>query len=315
MSEKSRFLLRPLDDSDVPEYTQMLHASFNAWYWKHGWGKDYFSCQPSETSIFYDVYSDLTPGHGVAAVDADNGRITGACFYHPRPHHVSLGIMAVHKDCGGRGVGRSLVDFILRFTRENSYPACRLVGSAMNMNSFSLYNRSGFVPRCAYHDMVLPGGDDRLPGVPPAGEDRVRDAVMEDVSRMADLEMDVSGICREIDYRYAIENPRGVLHAAVYENDQHGIDGFVFSIRHPALSMMGPGVARSEEIAIALVAKQWERFRQSGVLLLAPMEKRKMVEQFYRWGAVNVETHFQQVWGRFQPFRGVNMPGFLPESG
>ena len=78
---------------------------------------------------------------------------------------------------------------------------------------------------------------------------------------------------------------------------------------------MGPCVARSEETAIALVRRELERFRGSGVLFLVPMEKRKMVEQFYRWGAVNVETHLKQVWGEFQPFRGVNMPGFLPETG
>jgi GNAT superfamily N-acetyltransferase len=301
MSQDRHFLLRPLEDSDAAEYGQMLHASFNTWYGQHGWGKDYFTCEPRDAAIFYDIYNDLTPGHCVAAVDASSGRLAGACFYHPRPCHVSLGIMAVHPDCGGQGVGRSLVDFILRFTRENGYPSCRLVGSAMNMNSFSLYNRSGFEPRGAYHDMVLAVPDDPSADCHAPGADRVRDAVLADVGGMADLEMEVSAIRREIDYRYAIENPRRMLHAAVYANDQRGIDGFLISIRHPALSMLGPCVARSEEIAVAL--------------LLVPMEKRKMVETFYRWGAVNVETHLKQVWGEFQPFRGVNMPGFLPETG
>lgn len=315
MSHRPRCLLRPLDDSDVDEYGAMLHASFNSWYWKHGWGKDYFTCEPRDTSIFYDIYNDLTPGHSIAAVDADTGRIAGACFYHPRPCHVSLGIMAVHPDCGGRGVGRSIVDFILRFTRENGYPSCRLVGSAINMNSFSLYNRSGFVPRCAYHDMVLGASDDLLSESHVPGEDRVRDALIGDVAAVADLEMEVSAIRREIDYRYAIENPRKALHASVYENDQRGIDGVMVSVRHPALSMMGPCVARSEDVAIALVRRELERFRGTAVLLLCPMEKRKMVEQFYCWGAINAETHLKQVWGEFQPFQGVNMPGFLPETG
>ncbi|MBI5101384.1 MAG: GNAT family N-acetyltransferase [Nitrospirae bacterium] len=323
-AHKQPFLLRPLGKADVPEYSEMLYASFNAWYWRHGWGKDYFGCKPRETSIFYNIYNDLTPGRNVAAFDKVTGRLIGACFYHPREYHVSLGIMSVHTDYCGRGVGRALVDYILRFTLENNYKACRLVGSAMNMNSFSLYNRSGFVPRVTYHDMVINVSDHHLK-THVQGEDHVRDAAITDVAGMGDLEMEVSGIKREIDYRYAIvrpgesanerKYPRNVLHASVYENDQRGIDGFMISVRHPALNMLGPCVARSEETAIALIRKELERFKGTWVLLVAPMEKRIMVEQLYKWEAVNVETHLKQVWGEFQCFKGVNMPSFLPETG
>jgi predicted N-acetyltransferase YhbS len=314
MSDKQPFLLRPLGKADVPEYSEMLYNSFNNWYWKHGWGKDYFGCKPRETSIFYDIYNDLTPGRSIAAFDNNTGRLIGACFYHPREYHVSLGIMSVHTDYCGKGVGRSLVDYILRFTRENNYKACRLVGSAINMSSFSLYNRSGFVPRVTYHDRVINVSDHHL-HEHAQGEDQVRDAIVTDVAGMGSLEMEVSGIKREIDYRYAIENPRNVLHASVYENDQRGIDGFMISVKHPALNMLGPCIARSEETAIALIRKELERFGGTWVLLVVPMEKRKMVEQLYKWDAVNVETHLKQVWGEFQCFNGVNMPSFLPETG
>jgi GNAT superfamily N-acetyltransferase len=292
----------------------MLYRSFNAWYWKHGWGRDYFGCRPQETGIFYEIYNDLTPGCSIAAWDRGSGRLVGACFYHPREHHVSLGIMVVHAEFGGQGIGRSMVDYILRFTRDHGYKACRLVGSAMNMDSFSLYNRCGFVPRDAFHDMVItvpPSGlDARLPGA-----DRVRAAALPDVAAMGELEMGVSSIQREIDYRYAIANPRGVLHASVCENEQGGIDGFAMSVKHAALNMIGPCVARSEETALALVGRELERFRGTWVLLVVPMDKRKMVEQFYRWKAVNVETHLQQVWGEFPGCRGVSLPSFLPETG
>jgi hypothetical protein len=79
--------------------------------------------------------------------------------------------------------------------------------------------------------------------------------------------------------------------------------------------MLGPCVARSEEIALALIRKELERLKGTRVLLVVPMEKRKMVEQLYKWGAVNVETHIKQVWGEFQPFKGINLPSFLPETG
>ena len=308
------FLLRPLLDSDVPEYAEMLYTSFNAWYWKHGWGKDYFGCKPEETAIFYDIYNDLTPGHNIAAFDNNTGHIMGACFYHPREHHVSLGIMSVHPDYWRRGVGKAMVDHILRFTQENNYKSCRLVGSAINMNSFSLYNRSGFIPRVVHNDMVINiSADYSYSHV--TGEDLVRDAVIDDIVLIGDLEMEISGIKREMDYRYAIKNPRGVLHASVYENNQQGIAGFMISVKHPALNMMGPCVARTEQIALALIRREMERFRGTWALFVVPVEKRKIVEQLYGWGAVNVETHLKQVWGEFQPFKGVNMPSFLPETG
>jgi len=184
----------------------------------------------------------------------------------------------------------------------------------MNINSFSLYNRSGFVPRVSYHDMVINVSDDTLE-FHASGEDQVRDALIKDAAGMGNLEMEVSAIKRDMDYRYAIKNPRKVLHASVYENAQGSIDGFMISVKHPALNMLGPCVSRSEEIALALIRNELERFKGTWVLLVVPMKKREMVEQLYKWGAVNVETHLKQVWGEFQDFKGVNMPSFLPETG
>ena len=205
------FVFNILRDCDVPDYTRMLYQSFNTWYWKHGWGKDYFGCSEQDTSIFYDIYSDISPGHSVAAFDARTGKLMGACFYHPREHHVSLGIMCVHQDAWGQGVGRSLVEYILNFVRNNRYFSCRLVGSAMNMDSFSLYNRCGFAPKAAYHDMIIAVSDKTLAGRVP-GQEHVRQAATADVARMGELEMTVSGIQREIDYRYAINTVRDIAH-------------------------------------------------------------------------------------------------------
>jgi len=312
---KNSMNIRPLQDSDVVEHADLLYNAFNSWYWNHGWGKDYFGCDPQETSIFYHIYNDLTPGHSVAAFDDVSDTMMGACFYHPREHHVSLGIMSVHPEYSGRGVGRQLVTSILDFTKDNDFKSCRLVSSAMNMDSFSLYNRAGFIPHVTYHDMVVTVPLGGLGHTSVKGQERVRDADLDDVESMGDLEMDVSGIKREIDYRYAIENPRGVLHAVVYENDQKTIDGFMISVKHPALNMLGPCVARNEEIAIALIRKEIERFRGTWVLFSIPMDKRMMVEQMYAWNAINVETHLKEVWGAFPGFNGVSMPSFLPETG
>lgn len=312
---KPSILLRSLNENDIHEHTDLLYSSFNHWYWKHGWGKDYFGCSPQETSIFYDIYNDLTPGCSVAAFDDKTGRMMGSCFYHPREHHVSLGIMSVHPNYGGQGVGSKLVKHILDYTKENDFKSCRLVSSAINMDSFSLYNKAGFIPRVTYHDMVINVSENGLGDVSVKGEDNVRPATLKDVKQMGDLEMEISGIRREVDYIYAIENPRGVLNATVYENSNKQIEGFMISVKHPALNMLGPCIAKNEEVAIALIRKEIERFNGTWVLFSIPMEKRKIVEKMYDWKAINVETHLKEVWGEFPGFKGVSMPIFLPETG
>lgn len=292
----------------------MLHGAFNSWYWDHGWGRDYFTCTPDEAAVFYDIYNDLNPGCNIAFFDRSSGKLAGACFYHPREHHVSLGIMAVHPDYFHRGVGRALVNGIVDFTEKNNFGSLRLVSSAMNMDSFSLYNRSGFLPHVSYNDMVLevPGGGMT---VPVAGLDCVRAATLNDLEAMAKLELELSGISRSIDYEYAIDNKRGYLQAVVTENGNGTLSGFAISVRCPALNMIGPCVARSEEDALALVRYQLDYFAGLVPLFLVPMQKRHMVETLYSWGARNVETHLYQIRGDYTPCAGVNMPSFLPETG
>ena len=238
----------------------------------------------------------------------------GACYYHPRELHVSLGIMAVHPNYVGNGVARAMVNYILGYTRENGYASCRLVNSAMSLDSFSLYNSAGFVPREMYQDMIInvpeKGIDEDVPG-----SDRVRDAHKDDVALMGALELEVSGIKRELDYRYAIENPRGFMHATVCESEEGRLDGFLFSLKSAAINILGPCVAKDAETALALLRNDVNRFKGTWALFVVPMQQRKIVDKLYAWKAFNVETHVMQVWGEFRPINGVVLPSFLPETG
>ncbi len=308
------FELRPLKDSDRSEYARLVHSSFNTWYSRKGWCGDYFRCPPDEAAVFYDIYNDITPASSVAAINKETGRMMGACFYHPREYHVSLGIMSVHPDCFGIGIGRALVDHIVDFARQKGFRSIRLVGSAMNMDSFSLYNRSGFTPQKTYHDMVVTVPAGGIGGLVPAAGS-VRDAKISDAHAIGALEFSISGIKRLQDYLYLIENRRGHFEMKVLENLQGGVDGFMASIKHPALNMIGPGVARTEEGAAALILSSLQRLRGETALVVVPMDCLKLVRLMYGWGARNVETHLFQVWGEFQPFKGVSIPSFLPETG
>jgi GNAT superfamily N-acetyltransferase len=307
------FHLRPMTAEDRFEVAELIYASINVWYQKHG-GPPIFVGGPQVTEVFYDVYHALEPGCTVVAENPRTKRLMGSCFYHPRPHHVSLGIMNVHPNYFGLGVSRALLQHIIDYTERNGYQALRLTSSALNLDSFSLYNKAGFVPRYAYQDMFLP--------VPPqgltqsvAGSEHVRPATLADVQAMAALEMEISGIIREQDYRYCITNTLGCWNVAVFENPRGGIDGFMISSGHAAMNMLGPCVARSEREAAALIWHGLNCYKGRAPVFLIPVERDQLVRQMYQWGARNCELHFCQVRGVFQPFRGINMPSFLPETG
>jgi len=305
--------LRQMESEDRSEVAELIYVSINYWYQLHGMPKT-FTAGPASTEVFFDVYEALDPGCGVVAQNERTGRLMGSCFFHPRPHHVSLGIMNVHPNYFGQGVGRALLEHIIDYTDAHGYPALRLTQSALNLDSFSLYTRAGFVPRYAYQDMIV--------GVPQSGfphegpdADQVRPATMEDVSAMAELEMEVAGISREKDYRYAIQNRDAMWETLVYQGQEGRVDGMMISVKHPALCMLGPCVTRTQEQAAALIAKALDRFRGGQAVFVVPVECDRLVQQMYARGARNCELHFCQVRGRFQPFRGVNMPTFLPETG
>jgi len=303
--------IRPMTDDDRSEVADLIYCSLNTWYQSHGMPQ-ILRGGPSIADVFYEVYHVLDPGCGVVAENVATGRLMGSCFYHPREQHVSLGIMNVHPNYFGLGAGRALLDEIIAYTDQHDYKALRLVQSALNLDSFSLYNKAGFVPRCAFQDMVIAvpesGLDFRTPGL-----DHVRDATPDDVPGIAALEMEVSGITREQDYRYFIENALGFWHTSVYEGDGGAVEGFLASCGHSAMNMIGPGVSRTEAQAAALILRELDQHGGRSPAFVVPVEKQELVRQIYKWGGRNCELHFCQVRGEFQPYRGVNLPTFLPE--
>ena len=100
-----------------------------------------FTGDPAGTELFCSVYEALDPGCCLVAENTRTGRLAGSCFYHPRPTHVSLGIMNVHPNYFGQGVARRLLQAIIEIAAQQNKPL-RLVSSAMNLNSFSLYTRA-----------------------------------------------------------------------------------------------------------------------------------------------------------------------------
>ena len=309
------FTLRTMQREDWPAVADLIFLSTNTWYQVNR-GYSVFSGSPEVCELFCRVYEDLDPGGCLIAEQDDTGKILGSCFFHSRETHVSLGIMNVHPSYFGTGVAHAILDRVIAFAKEAEKPL-RLVSSALNLDSFSLYTRKGFVPFAVYQDMLLQVPEE---GIDPEehGIDvsRIRPATLDDIPEMSALELEVSGISRERDYRYFIENKSGDWSVSVSEGERAGgLDGFLVSVNDPGFKMLGPGVAGNTETAAALIVDQLNHYKGGQPLFLIPADNRELVARFYGIGARNCELHFAQVLGEHQPVNGVVMPTFMPETG
>ena len=309
----SNFILRTLQQDQWPAVAELICYSIRDYFAAVG-KRGRFPNGPESTLLFPEVYEAMDPGCCLVVEDTSNHRLAGSCFYHPRSHHISIGIMNVHPDYFGRGVARLLMQRICQIADESSKPI-RLVSSAMNIDSFSLYTRAGFVPRDLFQIMTIKVDEKGLNADHP-DLSRVRPATVNDVPAMAKLEWEVSGIKRESDYLYFLRNSAGIWKVFVIDQPGGtGIDGFVVSIKHPASVMIGPGVMRNESAAAALILYALNDMKGASPACLVPAAKYNLVKQLYAWGLRNTELAVFQCRGHAAPFNGVNIPTFMPETG
>ena len=309
-----QFILRRATEKDYPAVKDLIFDSTNDWYQKN-FKKNVFGGNSDACSIFIDVYESLDPGCCVVAEDLKTGKLAGSCFFHPRETHLALGIMNAHPDYFGMGVAKMILKEILSIASEKKLPV-RLVSSAMNLDSFSLYTKVGFVPQMTFQDMTL---NVRLSGLeqePPDGTHSVRDATLDDVCAIADLEFELNGIRREKDYEFFTINDSGHWGVSVFESANGKIEGFLCSVNSDGGKMLGPGLMRQAQHAESLIYHELDkRHRGNSPVFLIPVNQGGLVKSLYGWGARNCEMHLCQVLGDCPPMNGVTMPTFMPETG
>ena len=305
-------VLRTANPSDRDGIAELISQSFNSWYEAHGHAA-MFPDGAAGADIFFEVYNALEPGNVVVAEDEATGQLAGSCFFHPRPTHVSLGIMNVHPRYFGRGVARQLLEWVIDYSEANKHTALRLISSAGNLDSFSLYNRAGFLPQTIYQDMTLTVPIEGL-AARPEGIGRIRSATAADAPRMAALERAVSGVERGQDYEFCIANANGFWRASVYETPAGEMIGYMIASTHQALNILGPAAAMTDAVAAALLYNELDQHRGQSPLFILPADRPALVRQAYDWGACNVELHVSQVRGKAEPMRGVVLPTFLLET-
>ncbi len=308
----STFSIRKMQPEDRQAVAGLICLSTSVWYEVH-FGTPRFTEGPQTTELYYDVYHALPGSSGIVAVDSYSGIVAGSCFLHIRPTHVSLGIMNVHPSYAGRGIASALLKSIVDTADQLNKPL-HLVSSAMNLDSFSLYNRQGFIPFCIYQDMKFQVPEGGYQKQLPASA-RVRAATLTDLQAIVELERSLTGLERPDDYRHFIENPEGIWSVTVYDSaDGKVLDGVLCSVCHPATNMIGPGCARNTDAAKALLLAQLNQNCGRSPVALVPCSSLELRNFAYSLGAKNTELHVAQCLGTAPVLKGITFPTFLPET-
>lgn len=300
-------ILSRLQPDQHDKQAKLIHASLDVWY-RTRLNVDRFGTEWQPFLMISEVYEALDPGCCVVAMD-EAGMMLGSAFYHPRETHVGVGVVSVHPQAFGLGVARALMEEIIRIADGKPL---RLVSSAMNIESFSLYTRLGFVPQATLQSLTLKVPMAGLPGA----KGLVRAATMDDVPAMAALEFRLNGVRKDKDYRFFVENQWGHWRLLVLEKEDGSLAGFLGANAHPSDRILGPGVAEDETAMQSLVHAMLDMyFRGVDIVWMVPVGCTALVRQGYAWGARNRETHLLSVLGHAPPMLGITVPTFMPESG
>lgn len=310
MSETIDFT--PLTAADREPIARLLHRALVHWYESRLGQGARFGDRHEPFTLFPDVYESLDPGECVTA-RTDSGEIVGVCFSHERETHVSVGIVATSPDAGGRGIAKKMMSLVLEKAKRLGKPA-RLVSSLLNLDSFSLYTRLGFVPGAIFQDLLITVPDTGLTAAAPAGTESVREAILADAQRIADFELSQQGIRREKDFAFFVRNGVGAWRLLISEAADGSVNGFLGMSTHPSCTMIGPGVAADEETAAALLWSALDGLRGKTLVFLVPCAAAGLVHTAYSWGSRNVELHVAQSTAPVVSAKGIVFPTFMPET-
>lgn len=303
----------PLSAADHEAVARLLHRSLVQWYESRLRQGAKFGDSHEPFLLFPEVYEVLDPGEAVTARDTQTGEVLGVCFSHERETHVAVGIVATAPEAGGRGIAKLMMTAVLEKARSLGKPA-RLVSSLLNLDSFSLYTRLGFVPGAIFQDMLITVPESGMTFPAPTGSAGVREARSDEASRIADFEQSMQGICREKDFAFFLQNKVGSWRVLVSEREDGSLNGFLAMSTHPSFSMIGPGVAAEEETAAALLWRALDGLRGKTLVFLAPCVASTLVQTAYSWGARNVELHVAQSTTPVTGAKSIVFPTFMPET-
>lgn len=249
-------VIRDITAADADICGDICYAAFEHLTNHHNFASDFPDAETARAMI-----SGFVANPGIYGVVAEvDGEIVGSNFLDERSPIVGLGPITVTPGTQDRQAGRQLMSTMLDRAQEKGYPGIRLVQSAFNNRSLSLYTKLGFdlqVPLAVMQGDAISAS---IPGY------EVRSATLDDVL-----------VCNELCKKIHGHHRAGELTDAIAQQwatvvEFHGeIVGY-----STVMGFMGHSVAESNNAMKALICHA-EQYPGPGILVPATNH------ELFRW--------------------------------
>ena len=228
--------IRNMNKSDLSRVGEILFEAFNKGASKRGYAPRVPSVQ--EGTAWAWALLRHTPSEPlVAEVDA---RTVGICCLNPRGDHGGFGPVAVDPSYEGYGIGRQLMDALLK--RAEGLQSVRTFQDAFTPASFALYYSLGFIPVAELLDLYLDPSEQTK--MDPCSH--VSKISAKDLDAVNTYNMPRSKLDRQADLAYYIKWGK------VFVFRDQKIRGFLACLPSSQSVQLGPLVAEGEEEAQCL---------------------------------------------------------------
>lgn len=278
-------LRRPAGE-DLPELARICHEAFTDLATRHG-----FPSQFPTIDIARGLLSLLLSQERVYSVAAyADGVVRGSNYLNMWGDAAGIGPISVDVAVQDQGVGRTLMEDVIRHAHQQGFEMVRLCQDAFNVSSLALYASLGF-------DTKEPLA---LLALSPAGriDPAFRPATAGDFAAMDGLCQSIYGLSRRGEYEV-------FSHAGfpMFVLDRGRIAGYLVG------TVAGHGVAESNDEMLALLAGVGERTPEARSFV--PIRQGDLYRRALAAGHRNVKTMNLMALGPYEDPRGTWVPSVM----
>ena len=262
----------------------ICYRAFDGVSRRHGFETDFESPAMAQMIISGLIRDEHC--HSVTALE--NGEPVGSNFIMTPDDVGGIGPVSIDPERQGRGLGRALMEDVLRHARENGIERVRLMQDSFNMQSLSLYASLGFDTKMGAA-LLVPV---------PADVPEVRPATADDMEAVERLSGEIYGVSR----RREVESmATGPFRPFVYEESGRVVAYFIPGI-------IGHGVGETEEALVATVLGATKHVDETFALAFCPLTEGSLFRRFLAAGCKVRKVMNLMTLGPYEEPRGPWMP-------
>ncbi len=275
----------------VPELGRICFEAFKGISEEHGFPLDLTTVEIAEHVIGLMAGNPCV--HGVAAVE--NGKLLGSNFVSIYDDVAGVGPITIDPSTQGRGLGRSLMQWVAGEARANGKERIRLVQDSFNLASLSLYSSIGFDVKETVALMTI------ADAAAEASDPGIRGIVESDLDAVERLCRDCYGVSRRNEV--AANVAAGACGLIRERGDRPA--GFYLP------GMMGFGAAESNADALALIREGARVAPAHDLLVFCPLRNTDLYRQLLKSGARAIKVETLMAMGPYEEPSGTWMPSIL----